>query len=279
MGESSIAPELITPPAAEVKKPTPNPILIFGQGPVIDKVTRTMPIKGYTPLGEEAVNFWGENLAKAASIMYKQNHDQQIIVMGGRTGGENYDSESNLIAKELVKHGVPESAIKNEKLSKETIVNLLGLYRMLRSGEIKGEAFDIMGAPHHVARIKVLMRLFDIPFTNAFSADEVLRWKVRNNNEESGRWDDAKLNAIERRLQMNTDEYYAVKFGEEKKPYRERMLFEDVLIRELLERPESWLGRVAEIDDPIKRRTILEKADRLYSDGKSESMLLKRIWH
>lgn len=263
MGENG-EPELIIKP--EIKKPPPNPILIFGQGPVIDKALGVKPLQGviHSPIGGEGINFWAENLAKAASVMYGQNHDQQIIVIGGKTGGEDYDSESNLIAKELAKYGVPETAIKRENLSKDTIANLLNLDKMMKNKEVVGKAFDIMGAPFHVTRIKVLMQLLDIPFDNALSSDEILRWKASTSS------DQTELNTIERRLDMNNNDFYWTKFGEESKPYKGKILFEDVLTRELLERPESWMGRIAEIEDPEKRRRILEKTERIYSDDDDE---------
>lgn len=262
----------------EVNKIIPNPILIFGQGPVIDRETKTKPIKGFTPLGKETINFWGENLAKAAAAMYKRNNEQQIIVMGGRTGGEDYESESNLIAKQLLALGVPETAIKNESLSSDTISNLLMLDKMMREGVIKGKSFDIMGAPFHVGRIKLLMQLLDIPFSNALSSDEVLRFEARIKGDNDG------LSDIERRLQMNNDDYFSQKKGEERKTYREKMVAEDIMIREVLERPECWIARIAEIDDLTKRNELMTKLDEFYSneerDGKivqTESMFKTRL--
>lgn len=264
MGENGSPEEVIKPPQTEIAKP-PNPLVIFGQGPVIDKELKLKVLQGaiHTPLGGEGINFWAENLAKAASIMYEQNNDQQIIVMGGRTGGEDYDSESNLIANELIKLGVPESAIKKEELSKETIENLINLDKM----KIKGTRFDIMGAPYHIARIQVLMQLLDIPFDNVFSSDEVLRWNANG--------DKTKLDAVERRLEMDNKDYYAAKLGLEHISYRDKMLLEDVLTRELLERPESWLKWVAKIDDPNKRKEILRKADKLYSNKEQDGRIVE----
>lgn len=49
-------------PVAETAKTSNGPLLIFGQGPVIDRVTRTIPQEGLSAPGSEDTNFWSKNL-------------------------------------------------------------------------------------------------------------------------------------------------------------------------------------------------------------------------
>ena len=251
----------------ETVKTSNGPLLIFGQGPVIDRVTRTIPQEGLSAPVKEDVNFWSENLAKAAAELYKHGQVPQIIVMGGKTGGKQYSSEAELIKQRLCKAGIPENIIETEENSPDTIANLINMINMKDTqGTQDKEKYQILGSPYHISRIQILMQLFKIPFNNVFSSDEVLRFVARNNTDDPSLWDTKLLTEIETRLDPDSNLYYQDKQGMERRDYADRLIHDDLWTRELLEYPESWLGRVADIKNSDMRSDILDQVERLWPE-------------
>lgn len=252
-------------PIVEAIKESKGPLLIFGQGPVIDRVTRTNPQEGVSTPGKEDVNLWSKNLAKAASELYKRGQAPQIIVMGGKTGGVEYKSEAELIKQHLDAEGIPENVITTEEDSLDTVANLINLINMKDAQGLQDkEIYQILGSSYHISRIQILMQLFRIPFNHIFSSDEVLRFVARNNTDDPSLQDTKLLIEIERRLDPNSNLYYQDKQGVEKIDYADRLIHDNLWTRELLEYPESWLGRVADIKNPDKRSEILDGVEKLW---------------
>lgn len=252
-------------PVAETAKTSNGSLLIFGQGPVIDKETRTVPQVGRSTPGNEDVNLWSKNLARAASELYKRGQIPQIIVMGGKTGGVEYKSEAELIKEYLDVEGVPENVIATEEESLDTIANLINMINMKDAQSTQGqEKYQILGSPYHISRIQILMQLFRIPFSHVFASDEVLRFVARGNKVDSSSWDTNLLTEIDARLDPNSNLYYQKQQGLEKRDYVDRLIFDDILIRELLEYPESWLGRVADITNSTRQSEILDGVEKLW---------------
>lgn len=244
---------------------TSSPLLIFGQGPVVDKVTKTIPQPGLTAHDNEDINFWSKNSARAASELYKHGQVSEIIVMGGKTGGAQYKSEAEIIKQYLNAEGIPENVIVTEEDSPNTIANLINMINMKDAQGIGDkEKYQILGSPYHVPRIQILMQLLRIPFNHVFSSDEVLRFVARNNTDDPSLWDMKLLTEIDTRLDSNSNSYYQKQLGLEKRDYANRLIFDNLLTRELLEYPESWLGRVADIPNSTRRSEILEQVDKLW---------------
>ncbi len=249
---------------AETAKTSNGPLLIFGQGPVVDRVTRTIPREGP---GNEDVNLWSKNLARAASELYKRGQASQIIVMGGKTGGVQYKSEAELIKQYLNAEGIPENVIVIEEDSPDTVANLINMINMRDAQGIGNkEEYQILGSPYHISRIQILMQLFRVPFSRVFASDEVLRFVARGNTADSSLWDMKLLTEINARLDSNSNLYYQKQRGLEKRDYADRLIFDNILTRELLEYPESWLGRVAGITDSARQSEILEQVDKLWPE-------------
>ena len=149
----------------EGEKSSLDTLLVFGQGPVIDSTTREYAegtAKKGMPVSED-VNFWSDNIAKAAAELYLRKQTKEIVVMGGPTGGAQYDSEAGLIGKKLEKLGVPSSAIRLEKTSTNTLLNVVNLLN--ENPQLVGadKSIGILGSDYHIGRIRVLMDMFDIP--------------------------------------------------------------------------------------------------------------------
>lgn len=259
-----------TPKSQELEKQTLDVVLIFGQGPVIESQTRQKASEIGKEAGTEDVNFWSKTLAEAGAELYKRGQTKEIVIMGGKTGGEVYKSESDLILEYLQKFGVPKSAIKLENSSTNTLENLVNVLNQHVDNGGKYKELGILGTNYHLSRIRLLMQLFKIDYKTAFSAEEVLRYVARENDT----WDNPKLLELERRLDMNeagrvpvskTDSkiptYYSQKEGTEQKNVLIRGQEEDVWSRALLEVPEYWLDYLSRIDNMTRVREILAGQD------------------
>lgn len=256
-------------PGVEGYRTSNPPLLIFGQGPVIDKLTRSLAQEGVDAQGDEDVNFWSKNLALAAVQLYERGQVPEIAVMGGRTGGKQYKSEAELIKLYLKVAGVPENIVTTEEESTDTIANLINLINTRDSqGYQRGEKYQILGSPQHISRIQILMQLFKISFSTGqvYSSDEVLRFAARDKPDWEGDPQTHKdLAEVERRLDLKDNNlYYQRQQGLEKRDYADRLTFDDILSRELLEFPESWLGRAADIENSARLMEILEQVDKLW---------------
>lgn len=225
-------------------------LLVFGQGPVIDRVTRVKAQDAETIPGDEDMNFWGHSLALAASILNRDGVSPEIIVMGGKTGGEAYASEAELIRDRLVESGVPSEVIKLEQSSTNTLENIVN-FMDLYLGEDPDREFDLLGTIYHIDRIELLMDLFGISWSQSFASHDVIREAM-----EDGFLFLQVATAVEARSvlkipispeQEADSDFYERQLGVEQKTYCERAYEEDAFTRMLLEVPEYWmtyLGRI-----------------------------------
>ncbi|HZE87673.1 MAG TPA: YdcF family protein [Methylomirabilota bacterium] len=254
-----------------------NSLIVFGQGPVVDSETKIKAIDNKTEKGKETVHFWGKGLVDAAAILHKNNTVGKIIVLGGKTGGEVYDSEAELVAKGLTEQGISQSEIAQETRSTNTLENLVNVCNdfLDKPGEAE-QAVDILGAPYHMTRMKLLMKLFAIPYNNVFASDEVVRAAARG-DKKADEWDHKELSEIERRLDINAagrlpvsdadkmiPGYYDAKEGEERKTILRRVQEEEVWMRAMMEIPEYSLKYFAQIKNDKKLGEILENVEELF---------------
>lgn len=265
MGEMGEAPQ-----TQEVRGTPLDAILVFGQGPVIEEQTREKAEVAQAKSGSEDINLWSHTLAKAAFELYSRGETREIIIMGGRTGGEGYQSEAGLIAKELhEKYNVPRHAIKTEDKSTNTLENIVNVLNTYIDAGGNYKDIGILGANQHVGRLRVLMEMFGLSNKHAFSAEEVVRFAARDSKE----WDSKTLLEIENRLDMvaasrvpwsEKDQelgpgYYGTKKGEEQKTVHRRFLEEDVWRQVLGELPQYWIGYLGRLKNTQRIREILNK--------------------
>lgn len=184
------------------------PTIMFGVGPVLDKETRIRIDQAHALPGNEDVPFWSDNLAKAASILYKHNAAEEFFVMGGRTGGSQYASESEIIRKKM-KNEIPSDIIRIEDQSYDTPTNLIHFLNEYTSEDapITEPTVDLLGISSHLNRIRAFAKIFAIPVRNAFAAEEVMRYQARKNPQgvlDSTQWNNEELQEIEDMLNMKT---------------------------------------------------------------------------
>lgn len=259
-----------SPQSKEITGKPFDAILVFGQGPVIDEKTRVKAKDAGIQPGSEDINLWSKSLAESAAKLYEKGETREIIVMGGKTGGDEFESEADLIAKELRQMGVPEAAIKLENESTNTLENLVNMLNKFSKNDTYKD-LGLLGSNYHLSRLRLLMSLFDIKYKTAFSSEEVLRYGAR----EKEIWDDQKLLEIENRLNMAeasktpvsskdspVSTYYSKKEGIERKNVNTRAEEEDIWSRALLEMPEYWLKYLGRLEDGEKLRQILQKQDK-----------------
>lgn len=286
--------QLKTSEGKEFAPASPPPLLVFGQGPVIDKVTRDKPTEATLP-GTEDINLWSDDLAKAAAILVKTGEVSQIVVMGGPTGGETFQPEAVLIKQRMEEYGVPDSDVRTENNSRDTLENIINMVNMRKDQGQSLESFNILGADFHMARIHLLMQLFNLPVKHEFSAESVLMLAARI---KEGTQSVEGIKELERVTKLNPDllnnmylpsfqqlvnmtnlntsdffrEYrgatgseFVEKTGTETRDFSYRRIKDDIWTRELLEMPESWLGTVTKINDPVLRKSIVRHADKIYA--------------
>lgn len=254
------------PKSQEAEKPSLDALLVFGQGPVINKDTREQAEKAQTEPGTEDVNFWSQTLAEAAAELFKRGQTREIVVMGGRTGGGQYGSEAELISKYLQEFGVPKDRIRLEDRSTNTLENITNaLNAYLDKDKEQYQNLGILGTNYHISRIRLLMEMFGIDYKTVFSAEEVLRYVARFDVEgrEKEVWDQKALAEFERRLDMNeagkVPTYYGQKLGMERNTVARRGQEEDVWSKALLEIPQYWIGYLGSLENTARIREVLTK--------------------
>jgi uncharacterized SAM-binding protein YcdF (DUF218 family) len=261
--KSNNVPKVESPINQEAEKNTLDAILIFGQGPIIEAETRGKAEVVNKGVGSEDINLWSQSLAQAAAELFKRGQTREIIVMGGQTGGKNYLSEADLIARELVeKHGIPENAIKREGRSTNTLENLVNVCNEYLDKSDLYKNLGILTSNYHLSRTELLMELFKIPHRQAFSAEEVMRYVARE-GKDWDKWDQNALSEIEKKLDMGTKggQYFEEKIGEERKNVTVRGQQEDVWSRALLEVPDYWLGYIGNLHNMSRIKEILINQD------------------
>jgi hypothetical protein len=220
-------------------------------------------------------------MAAATIELHKRGEAHQITIMGGKTGGNPYASEAELIARNIMNS--PEKTqdipITLENASLDTIENLVNFLNMHTDAQLNGVQFDILCSSYHITRLQLLFKLFDIPKGNIFSAEEVLRFAAKPSqsiNEEidsslcdeeidSTQWDIEKLTAIENQLNPNlSTNFYFNQKGAETRDVLDRRIAENALIYELLAFPEKWLSYVGKLNSDTRVLAILQQTEVLY---------------
>jgi hypothetical protein len=252
-------------PKKEVNLDKSEVLLIFRQGPVIDRITREKASDTNAQKGQEDINFWSRDLAHAASILLKKGAVKKLAVMGGPTGGKNYASEAELIKKEMTKHGVPGEHVKVENESIDTISNIVNYLKLHETPEeaIDYVTYSILTTKYHSTRVKVLMKLFALNVKNSYTSSEILR-RYGRTHMDSSKWDSSVLNELDARENMDDDQYYSNKKGTERKPFSERFIREAVYTREIMEHPEIFLQYINRINNDKRVGAILDITERLW---------------
>lgn len=271
----AVNPEAVrTPGSGEIlRSPRLDALLVFGSGPVIDKDTREKAETSGTTPGSEDINFWSKTLADASAVLYKRQEAREIIVMGGKTGGEAFKSEAELISEEIGRQDMPNSVVKQEDRSVNTLLNIVNAANLYLDDPKNSGSYQKLGivAQHfHLPRVRLLMHFFDVPYVTAFSSEKVVQWAAYQEG------DMDKVKEIDERLEMasvagNTQAkkpedkqllpYYEKQIGTERLDINTRFLQNDAYTKETMDVPEYWLCYVGLLKSDERIKRILNKVN------------------
>lgn len=277
-------------------------LLVFGQGPVLDLESREKAAS--KPEGIADINLWGREIADATTALFAAGIGDQVIIMGGKTGGSNKASEAELIQTritdqtdlQLIKDRIRIEVESTNTL--ENLINICNLYLDAPENPYHGLPIHVVGSDYHIARIQLLMELFNIPFDDAFSAESVTRYVAEKYNDKD------KLDELDQRLNSNTrvderirvaraehlselashvnhqpdyfEQQKGAKVEENKVPETEqkdiltRRLEEDLWTRFLLDEPAYWVGTLSKIQSDTRLQIIVTNLTELMPDWKEK---------
>ncbi len=276
--------EYLKDPEVKALPRKPGLLLLFGQGPVLNNETRDKANTVTTGDTTADINYWSKEIAAATKALYAAGEGTKIVVMGGKTGGNEYPSEAEFIREYITsdpRSEIPQTDVLAEDQSTNTLENLINVCNQYLDSpdhpELKDLPVHVVGSDYHIGRIQLLMELFDIPFKHAFSAESVSRFVAQRYG------DTEKLNELDNRLNINTriDDHIAEAHGgkdqsisvkeppdyfdkqkgddtTEKKPALTRLLEEDLWTRFLLSEPAYWVGTLAGISADGRLQRVLD---------------------
>ncbi len=274
-------------------------LLIFGQGPVIDVDTRNKP---EAVIGSEAgPHLWLGTIAEAAKLLYHHqlSDTRNVVILGGKTGEDTYPSEAEVTIDAMIKgeNAIPAENTRGEHSSTNTLENLVNYCNeVLDNPDVpKGERTDILVAPYHMNRTKLLMHLFDIPYRNVFSSDAVLLQAAQERGDEHAVTEITRrrdINAAARAPLSTTEQaydekarangilvgYYDGQKGAEQKTIERRIQEEDLWAGALLEISDYSLPYFARIQDDDRLMRIMKNFDTKFfpAEGDKPSALMER---
>lgn len=223
----SINPELTRNLEDENKPPSIDALIVFGEGPVKKDQIDTH-IGWGLPVGAKA-------RCIAAAELFNKGQIREIILTGGKTGGENYPSEAELMKRYLVnKFNIPEIALVLEDKSTNTIENFAHVLNLVDSNKDQYQNLSFLSAGFHLARVEKLAKKF-LTEGNKFSAQELIKDRSTRHN----KW-------VEKTTDPNKNE-----------SYKNTLLAENKWTRALEQIPGYWLPN-ASYANPERLKAILK---------------------
>lgn len=169
--------------AETLKEPPSDVAIVFGQGPVQDASTKVKIEEIAKKEGvsfEEEANTWAKTLAVATGYLREKGQIREAIFSGGRTGGDAFSSEGELMKKDVQKvfGEPPEGTYHVEGSSPKSMANLglsLNMIDDLKTG-FEGKSYDklaVVCSKFHAPRVKILSVLYAVN-PEIFTAESVL---------------------------------------------------------------------------------------------------------
>ncbi len=286
------------PTPEQIKNPKTKYLVVLGQGPVLNEETMEKPSPGSKDIKETSIS-WMKTIARAAGELKLAGEIGKIILTGGKTGGEDYHgldkkaenekrlSEAELMKKILIEeYGISEDDIIVEDKATNSLQNFAYSLNKIDSLENPGSKANIgfLGADFHLARIRMLAKLFGLNNETAFSAEQVFK-KIAQDTEDLDL-----LNLINLRLNPNEDlsapnsrinwndidntprsamkapSYFEKQKGMEGKGISEKMKDENWYTYGLLEKPTYWIGYIGFLDNNDRLMKLLKSINEIQPD-------------
>lgn len=170
----------------KIGQPQFDDLIVFGNGPVLDMLTREKPTD---QTSETGINLWGEMSAIAAAELKTAGVIKRIIITGGRTGGDAHPSEAELMRDVILKKypGILSTDIVIEPKATNTLenfaytINALDQEAEANPNTKRKTAF--LGADFHTLRIGQLARLYGFSEPVSFSAQAIFRVIAERTND------------------------------------------------------------------------------------------------
>ncbi|PIP21363.1 MAG: hypothetical protein COX39_03325 [Candidatus Nealsonbacteria bacterium CG23_combo_of_CG06-09_8_20_14_all_40_13] len=171
-------------PEKDPQAPPFDVLIVFGQGPVQKEQCWGLPT------GAKA-------RCIAAAELFHKGQIREVVLTGGKTGGEDYPSEAELMRDYLVKKmKVPEESLILEDKSTNTIENFANVLKMIDQKPETYRNLAFLSAGFHLARVEMLADKF-LTTGLKFSSDELLKMRSPHHQ----RW-------VEKTTNPNQNEHY-----------------------------------------------------------------------
>lgn len=241
-------------------------LVVCGQGPVQEKGEKIKASEAPAPGRGPEANSWMKFIAYSAGEIYKQGLCGKIVLTGGKTGGEGFPSEAELMKEELIKrYKVPEDSIIIEDKATNTLQNFALSINGIDSAITDQTSFGVLAADFHTERVALLAKMFGLNPKELYSAEKTLLsyWGASGDkslSEGSKKFLLARVIPEEaKRLGLFAKEL-GVK-GQETKDVGIRGNEEKRYSANLVEVPAYWLGYVGLLDNENRIRRILVGAE------------------
>lgn len=161
--------------------------MAFGQGPTLE-ITTKLKAQDAPKAGiptETEVNTWARTTGVAMGYLGLKSQYREAIWSGGKTGGENFPSEAELMRK--VKNQIfgvdssPQEYDHLENASTNTLENFVKSLNMMDRFGSESRPFERMVfvcSDFHAARIKFMASLFNIHNVDVLSSEQIVRIMV-----------------------------------------------------------------------------------------------------
>jgi len=227
-------------------------LIVYGQGPVTPgNLRENSEVQG-------DLNVYCRLNAVAAAAIYRRGLTTKIILTGGKTGGEDLDSEAGLMKDILVnEYSIPIEAIVVEDAAKNTLQNYANSLEM--EGGIKSDSRVMhLAAPHHTARVHMMAKIFGLDGPT-FSSEQVLRAEF----DSAIRGDDysAENNILgfdANQARIISQEMHILFNADDNPNFFQRAIAENRWTEGLILMPEYWIMQASAVKDPERFKIILE---------------------
>ncbi|HMS22902.1 MAG TPA: YdcF family protein [Candidatus Levybacteria bacterium] len=278
-------------PEERTIKPQFEDLIVFGQGPVIGRDSRTKPMPGSREV--EDINIWGKTVARAAAELKVAGTIGRIIISGGKTGGEDFVSEAELMRNVIFSEypNIKPEDILVETTATNTLENFAYTINKLdneKSTNPKGTSrrTAFLGSDYHISRIKHLAVLYGFSEPQVFSAEAIFKViaerthdlamqdeieKMLSVNDDLSLPDSrivfdffASLSPKEKRSQesksfMKKPTFFEKMEGTEQKGVLKRIMEEQRWTRGLSSVPEYWIGYLGYLTDNTRLSDVLSE--------------------
>jgi hypothetical protein len=160
--------------------------MAFGQGPTLDIQTKKKASDvSQDPSLETEINTWGRTTAVAMGYLALKGQYREAIWSGGRTGGDKFPSEAELMQQTMYQvfgtAQIEKQYDQPESRSTNTLENFVHSLNMMDELTTESRPFQRMVfvcSDFHASRIKMMASLFNIHDVDVLSSEQIIKIMV-----------------------------------------------------------------------------------------------------